>query len=140
MRFLLPLLLLAFPASAWEFTASPICTVSHVTPEAVITVTYDPREAEPYALSVTQTVPWPDLPIFGMQFEGPRPLTITTDRHTIDGPTLTVRDRGFGNVLNGLQFNTTASALIGDRVISFPLAGAAEPVAAFRVCLPEPGV
>lgn len=138
MRYLIPLLLFAFPASAWEFTASPICTVSHVTPEAVITVTYDPREAEPYALSVTQIVPWPDLPIFGMQFEGPRPLTITTDRHMIDGPTLTVRDRGFGNVLNGLEFNQTAVALLGDLALPFPLDDAAPAISAFRTCEAAP--
>lgn len=138
MRYLIPLLLFALPASAWEFTASPICTVSHETPGALITVTYDPREAEPYALSITRTEPWPDLPIFGMQFEGPRPLVITTDRHVIDGLMLKVRDRGFGNVLNGLEFNQTAFALLGDLSVPFPLDDAANAISAFRTCEAAP--
>ena len=51
-----------------------------------------------------------------------------------DGRALTVVDTGFGNVLDGLQYNHTAYAIAGDLEIPFPLEGAAEPVAAFRAC------
>ena len=49
-------------------------------------------------------------PIFAIAFVGDSPFEITTNRHALsdDGQTLTVRDRGFGNVLNGMEFNTTA--------------------------------
>ena len=75
-------------------------------------------------------------PIFAIRFDGPRGLTISTDRHVIldDGATLTVTDRGFGNVLNGLEFNDTATALLGDRAVAFALDGAGPAVRAFRAC------
>jgi hypothetical protein len=51
-----------------------------------------------------------------------------------DGRTLTVTDGGFGNVLDGLALNGTATALAGDTVIPFDLAGARPAVEAFRAC------
>ena len=53
---------------------------------------------------------------------------------------LTVTDRGFGNVLDGLQFNEAATAFSGDTAVTVPLAGASEPVQAFRDCAPMPAV
>jgi hypothetical protein len=49
-----------------------------------------------------------------------------------------VSDRGFGNVLDGLEFNQVALAATGDRVVSIDLDGAAPEVAAFRACITTP--
>ncbi|MDJ1015048.1 MAG: excinuclease ABC subunit B [Paracoccaceae bacterium] len=139
MRSLIALLAVTAPAAAWEFTPTPVCTLSHSTSAAEVTVTYDPRAAEPYAIALTGAG-WPDAPVFAIRFSGPRGLTITTDRHRLSesGATLTVSDRGFGNVLNGLEFNETATALIGDRTVTLQLEGASEPVRAFRACAEAP--
>lgn len=104
-------------------------------------MTYDPT-LPLYTVTVRRDAAWPDAPIFAMRFDGPAGLTISTDRHILsdDGRALTVTDRGFGNVLNGLQFNETVTALLGDAEVQFPLAGAPEPVADFRLCRAEPGV
>lgn len=136
MRLATVLCCLALPAYAWEFTAAPVCTLTHETPEASVTVTWDPRRAEPYAIAVTRTAPWTGFPVFAMRFDGPRGNTIMTDRHATgdDGRTVTVTDRGFGNVLDGLEFNETATAVLGDQSVPFPLDDAAEPVRAFRAC------
>lgn len=63
-------------------------------------------------------------------------MTIGTDRHVLspDGRSLTVTDTGFGNVLDGLAFNTTATALSGAEALPFDLAGAGPAVEAFRSC------
>ena len=98
-------------------------------------LTYDPRGPE-YTISVTtDAFVWPDG-IFFMGFEGPQPLTISTDRHTIteDGSTLSVRDSGFGNVLNGLEFNTAAYAGVGQSSVAVSLEGISDPIRAFRAC------
>jgi len=134
---LLALLLAPLPASAWEFFPGPVCRLIHTTPDTGVELTYDP--AGPlYTLTVSRPgQPFPTAPIFGMRFDGPRGLTIATDRHeNPDGdPTrLRVTDTGFGNVLDGLQFNRTATAVIGGQEIGFGLDGAADPVAAFRAC------
>ena len=67
-------------------------------------------------------------------------MAISTDRHVLsdDGRTVTVRDTGFGNVLNGLEFNGAATAILADAAVTFPLDGIAEPMAAFRACLAAP--
>ena len=139
-----PLLVLALstPVSAWEFRVTPICTLDHSTDEAQIRVTFDPSIPE-YAIELTLSdTPWPAASPFGIRFEGSRPNLIVTDRHTLtdEGRTLTVRDRGFGNVLSGLEFNDFAIALTGDEAVTIPLDGAAEPVAAFRACIAAPSV
>lgn len=133
--------LLAAPVHAWEFTPGLPCLLNHSTDQAEIELTYDPT-GPLYSVTIRQDAPLTPGSIFSMQFDGPSGLTISTDRHTMsgDGRAVTVVDTGFGNVLNGLQFNDTATALLGNQVIPFPLAGAAEPVAAFRLCKPEPGV
>lgn len=69
-----------------------------------------------------------------MSFEGGQALTIGTDRQLIQGNTLSVSDSGFGNVLNGLQFNQKVTAFTPDLAVIFSLAGAAEPVQQFRAC------
>jgi len=132
----LSLWLLAAPVAAWEFTPVPVCTLSHSAEGAALRVTYDPRLDLPYALTLSGPVPWPEAPSFAIRFEGGLALTIVTREHrrSEDGTTLTVTDRGFGNVLNGLEFNATATALLGELAVPFGLAGAAGPVREFRAC------
>ena len=137
MRFFIALTALSTSAHAWEFTPSAPCLLTHETAEAQVTLTYDP--AEPlYSITITTPQPWPEAPAFHMRFDGPQGRMIGTDRHVFsaDRRALTVTDRGFGNVLDGLQYNDTAHALAGDVVVSVPLDGAAGPVAAFRACEP----
>lgn len=140
MRLAVLLCLAASPAAAWEFTPTPVCTLWHDTPDANLRVTYDPRLTEPYAIAIARAAPWPEAPVFSMTFDGSRGLTISTDRQTLssDRTTLTVTDRGFGNVLNGLEFNVMATARLGNDALAFPLAGAAPEVRAFRACAEAP--
>jgi hypothetical protein len=136
----LVLILLASPASAWEFTPTPVCTLTHATADASVTVTYDPRRPEPYAIRIDRTAPWPKAPVFSIDYAGPRALVISTTRHQLSdgGTAVTVTDEGFGNVLDGLEFNTTATAILGDARVPFPLDGAAGPVQDFRACTEAP--
>ncbi len=122
-------------AQAWEFTPGRPCLLTHSTSTAEIELTYDPVTPL-YTVTVTREAPWPDAPFFVMRFEGPNGLTISTDRQEFGGQrrALTVTDRGFGNVLDGLQYNDRAVAILGDVEVSFPLAEAADAVAAFRDC------
>jgi hypothetical protein len=132
----LPLLLAAVPAAAWEFVPTPVCTLSHETDEAQVSATYDPRRDLPWAITVTVAGTWPPAPSFGMVFDGPRALSIGTDRHVLGdgGRSLSVADAGFGNVLDGLEFNTTATAASGDRTVVLSLEGAAAEVEKLRAC------
>lgn len=132
--------LLAGPALAWEFTATPVCTVTHETASAALRLTHDPAQPQPYTIAITAPGAWPDSGIFGIRFEGARPLTITTDRQRLstDGRRLSVSDTGFGNVLNGLEFNALAIAFLGETAVPFPLDGAAPAIAAFRACIDAP--
>ena len=135
MRFVLALCLFASTAQAWEFTPGLPCRLSHAAGSARIELTYDPT-GPLYSVTVTRVAPWPAAPTFQMRFDGPQGRVIGTDRHVRSdgGRSLTVTDRGFGNVLDGLQFNHMVSVLSGATMQSFPLDGAAEPVAAFRRC------
>ena len=135
MHMLLALILLAAPAQAWEFTPGLPCLLTHETEEARIELTYDPTRPL-YTITLTRAEPWTEAPAFQMRFDGPQPRIIGTDRHRLSNGnrSLTVTDRGFGNVLDGLQFNRSATALTGDVALDIPLAGAAGPVAAFRAC------
>lgn len=117
----------------------PICTLSHTADRLEIAVTYDP-DSRIYAIRLTHPDGWPAAAVFAIRFDGPAPLTISTDRHRIEGQTLSVTDTGFGNVLNGIALNREATALLGDRAVPFDLTGAAEPVAAFRRCPAVPSV
>lgn len=135
-------LMCASPAAAWEFSPSPVCTLSHTSAELDVELTYDPRRAAPYSIALTAAMPWPDAPVFGLRFFGGRDITITTDRQEFSdgGRTVSVQDNGFGNVLDGLEFNAAANAFIGGMVRQVPLDGAAEPVQAFRACVSQPSV
>ena len=129
----------ASPAAAWEARVGLVCELTHAEPDGDVRVTYDPASGD-YAITLRRVAgAWPDGPIFVIRFDGARPLTITTDRHVLSegGTALTVTDRGFGNVLDGLQFNETATAYLGDVALPFALTGpepAAPAVAAFRRC------
>lgn len=139
MRLIITLFIAASPAAAWNFSPSPICTVTHETPEVALQLTYDPRVPE-YSISLTRVAPWIEAPVFAMRFDGPRGLTITTGRHILTENTLTVSDSGFGNVLNGLEFNTTATAFTDTQSVAIPLSGAAPTIQAFRACIAAPAV
>jgi hypothetical protein len=136
MRPLIALFFLASPALAWDFIPTPVCTVFEDTPDLSIRVTFDPSRPEPYAITLTRREPWPETGTFGLRFDGPAALTIGTARHRLsaDGRTLTVSDTGFGNVLDGLALNATATALAGETRIPFDLTGARPAVEAFRAC------
>jgi hypothetical protein len=129
-------LLLATPAQAWDFTPTPVCTIFHDSPMLLVRVTFDPSQAEPYAITLTRPDPWPVTDTFGLSFNGPAAMTIGTARHQLsaDGRTLTVSDMGFGNVLDGLALNRTATALAGDTQMPVDLTGARPAVDAFRAC------
>jgi hypothetical protein len=136
MRWLIPILLSASPATGWEATIGEICTLTHAMPEGSVELTYDPR-GPLYSITITRgTDLWVDAPLFAMTFDGQRPNTITTDRHILGNgdASLTVADQGFGNVLDGLQFNHTATALTESQSVNIPLDGAAPEVEKFRAC------
>lgn len=136
MRTLIALLFFASPATAWEFSANPICTLTDTSEAGKIAVTYDPAITE-YAITVTlPDGQWTSGPVFGMAFANDRPISIQTDRHVIspDGRSVTVKDRGFGNVLNGLEFNKRAYAILGETTIGFDLTGIGPAINAFRDC------
>lgn len=127
---------LALPATAWEFSPSPICTLTHRSEAGSLTVTYDASLPE-YAIEITLAeADWPDSATFAMGFLGENPISIQTDRHvrSDDGRSLTVTDRGFGNVLNGLEFNTVAAGFAGEFSVSFDLTGIGPAITAFRNC------
>ena len=136
MRVLLALAILTTPAQAWDFTSTPICTILNDTPALQVRVTFDPAQAQPYAITLTRPDPWPATATFGLCFEGPMAMTIGTNRHQLspDGRTLIVTDTGFGNVLDGLALNRIAAALAGDELVPFDLTGARPAVEAFRAC------
>ncbi|MEO1108730.1 MAG: hypothetical protein AAFX90_12475 [Pseudomonadota bacterium] len=136
MRTVLLSIILATPASAWEATVGQICTLSHSTDQAEIFLTYDPSQPL-YTLTVTRkTEGWTQTPWFAMRFDGSRPIEIATPRHVLsdNAASLTVTDTGFGNVLDGLEYNQTAYAFTQDGLAEFPLDGAAPEVRIFRDC------
>ena len=78
MRTALAFLLLASPAAAWEFAATPICTLTDTSDAGEITVTYDASITE---YTITVTLPdgtWPTAQTFAMAFAGGRPISIPT--------------------------------------------------------------
>ena len=134
------LLLIAGPAQAWQAGLEDgLCTLDHTGAEAEVRLTYDPSLPE-YTIAIRLAEPWPEAGIFAMRFEGPSANTISTTRHVLspDGRTLSVSDRGFGNVLDGLEFNAVALAATGERAVPIDLDGAAPEVAAFRACITSP--
>jgi len=136
----LALCLTASHVVAWEFAETDICTLRHEAEAVEVVVTYDPRVPE-YAITLTLAEGvWPEAAVFAIVFEGGWPLTIQTDRHVVDegGRRLTVRDSGFGNVLDGIGRNSIATAVVPGLAVPVPLGGAAEPLAAFRRCPSAP--
>lgn len=127
---------LPLPAAAWVFEPLPICTLAQDQGAAQVVITYDPAGGV-YTLTMTLAQgTWPLASAFHIAFDGPRALTIGTDRHALseDARTLTVRDTGFGNVLDGLEYGTRAMAFTGNLSVPIALNGAAPQVAAFRRC------
>jgi len=129
------------PASAWEFHPGQPCRLTHQASDGFVELTYDPSQPI-YTIQLTRADPWQAAEVFSMQFVGPMGLAISTNRQVLsaDRRTLTVTDTGFGNVLNGLQFNNSARAVLGDQYFDMALIGAREPVDRFRRCAPEAGV
>ncbi|MGI3186214.1 hypothetical protein [Nioella aestuarii] len=140
MRAVIVFIFLATPAHAWQSGyEGHLCTLTHSEPAVEVRLTFDP--AGPlYTITVTAPEPWPEAPYFGIRFAGAEPNTITTSRHQLDttGRSLTVTDRGFSNVLDGLEFNETASAFAGLSAVDIDLDGAAPEVQAFRACTTAP--
>ena len=134
MRMALMLILAPVQAFAWEFSPVPVCTLSHETDEAELVITHYPAVPE-YRLEIELAgATWATSATFGMAFQGGAELTIGTDRHRMDGQTLSVADRGFRNVLDGLEFNSVATAFTERQAISFSFSGAQRPVKDFRDC------
>lgn len=135
MRFAVLLILLATPVAAWRAEPGAVCTLRHTLPDGEVVLTYDPT-GPVYAITVRQAQPWPQSPWFAIRFAGPRGLVISTPRHILseDATALSVTDTGFDNVLDGLEFNDTATAFVDGRAVEIPLAGAAPAVRQFRAC------
>ncbi|MEL7300519.1 MAG: hypothetical protein AAFM92_09075 [Pseudomonadota bacterium] len=139
MRPVLLLLASALPAAAWDFTAGAPCTLTHAEPPLEVVLTHDP--ATPlFTITLRRTEPWPVGGIFSITFEGG--MTISTNRQILseEGRALTVADRGFGNVIDGMAGAPGAIARLGDVEERFSLAGAAEPARALEACQPAPAV
>ena len=105
-----------------------------------VVLTFDPA-AEVYSITLTRAdAIWPQSDTFRLRFDGPRPLIIGTDRHEYSNAerSLSVSDSGFGNVLDGIQFNTAMVALVGNDEISLPTVDASEAMQAFRDCPSAP--
>ena len=141
MRFVLALMLMSGPAAAWEFTPGLPCLLTHAQPDIAVELTHDPTQPL-FSITLTRTTPWPQAEVFALRFDGPAELTISTNRHVLSNQdlSLTVTDRGFGNVLLGLAANQTATALLGAVQAPFSLSGARDPVAAFADCSVDPAV
>ncbi len=131
----LALLLAAAPALAWEFTPGPPCRLDHAEGSLAVSLTHDPGPPR-FSITYRSPDPLPRAPTFAIRFEGAAPLTITTDRHTYgpEGRSLTVSDRGFGNLLRGMAGNGRMVALLGERTLPLSLAGAAPQVRPFVEC------
>ncbi len=135
------LLVVSTPATAWEAgRMGAICTLEHSEDGSDIRLTYDPT-GPLYTITWTIDGTWPPG-TFVITFDGAQPNTITTDRQVIsdDGQSVSVADRGFGNVLDGLRDNETATAVSGDVSADVSLDGAASEVEAFLACEAMPSV
>lgn len=138
MRSLLALILSTTPAFAWDFAPGLPCLLTHDTGSTQIELTFDPTKPL-YTITVTQDTAFPDSPFFSMRFDGARPNTIASTRHQLsnEGRSVTVTDTGFGNVLDGLQYNISTTIIVAETVVTIPLRGASSPVQAFRACIIE---
>ncbi len=137
-RLIIPLLLtaLATPAFAWQSTTGETCALTHDTTDIRVHLTYDPDKPL-YTLAINRkSDPWQQAPWFAMRFLGPNEITISTPKHALsdNDQTLNVADSGFGNVLDGLQFNQTALAFTQSQTVEISLKDAAPEVQKFRDC------
>lgn len=126
---------IAAPAQAWQFSPTPICTLSATEAATQTIITYD---GATYTLRLTHPQGWPvgpDAGVFSIAF-APNGPVISTSRHRVSGTTLSVSDSGFGNVLAGLSLNQTAIASVANVTRRIDLTGAAGPTEAFRQCRP----
>jgi len=126
----------AAPAFAWEARVSgAVCELTNEDKAVQVRLTYDPSIPE-YSISITSGQGWSPGPTFAIRFEGPRGLTISTQRQVIsdDRATVTVKDSGFSNVLDGLEFNNAATAILGNEAVTFRLENAGPAVRSFRAC------
>lgn len=114
-----------------------ICTLSDASGDIVLT--HDPS-GPVYTITVRRDDAWPAVAVFGITFLGQDSLTITTDRHmrAPDGLSITVTDRGFGNLLAGMRGNDSATIFAGPVSKTISLAGAGPAVDAFEDCAPLP--
>lgn len=141
MRALALTFLLATPATAWEASRDgPVCLLTQTTDDATVVVSHDITKDVPYAIDLTRAGGWQRGPLFAIQFDGFGARTITTDRHSVTDDTLTVTDRGFGNVLDGIALNFVALATTGETSLVIPLEGAAPEVEKFKACTANVGV
>lgn len=128
-------IILATPAAAWEAgREGSVCLLMHSMENAEVVVSHDATKAVPYTIDLILENGWQAGAVFAIRFDGPLPLTITTDRHSVSGETLSVTDTGFGNVLNGIAGNQVAIAMSGETALVIPLTGAAPEVEAFKAC------
>lgn len=130
------LALIASPAVAWEAgVEGAICTLTHAEAGTQVRLTSDPS-VPLYTITFSGPDQWPVADRFSIRFDGAQTNTITTDRHVLSDNrrSLSVSDRGFGNVLDGLQFNDRATGISGEAALAVSLDGAAPEVAAFRAC------
>lgn len=128
------------PAAAWEAGHDgPVCTLSHSEDHIDILLTYDPS-GPIYTITLRGADPWPEHGVFEMHFAGDAPLNISTTRQVLsdDGLAVTVTDRGFSNVLDGLQFNQNVTVYLGAASLNVQLDGAESAVARFRSCSIRP--
>ena len=142
MRSFFAVLILTTPAHAWEFTPGVPCLLTHDTGATQIELTYDPRQPL-YSITVSQDAAMPDSPFFAMRFDGPRPNTIASARHEMgnNNRSVTVTDTGFGNVLDGLQYNISTTIILAETMLTVSLKDASGPVQLFRDCVgPAPSV
>lgn len=136
MRYALIFACFPLPAAAWEFSPDPICTLSHQTDDVAFVITHDVANRT-YTLEMTLlNSMWDPSPTFGITYSGSLPINIGTTQHRItnDSKTLSVSDSGFGNVLDGLEFNHTATATTQTQSLSLRTRGIEKPLKAFRAC------
>ena len=136
-RLICLLALLATSAAAdWQFEETTVCVLTGEATNSVVIVTHDYAEGR-YTIAMQQPgETWQPGPTLSIAFEGQRPLTIGTDQHVLSeaGDVLSVSDRGFGNVLDGMQFNEQMTILTGDHSVVVSLDQAAPAVQQFRDC------
>ena len=124
-RIVCVMLLLATPASAWQARFDGMCRLTHNEPTGEVELTFDPTKGL-YSIAISRAAgTWQPAEVFSILFAGPRELVISTNRHSLDGDTVTATDTGFGNVLYGLEFNDSATAILGDQRVTVSLDGAA---------------